>query len=150
MIWGCFYHFGDFPCVDVSCLHIIMHNSNTDCAGFFSTPKKYTGNHAIKNGKNFYREALYKKKADSWYSGSSRLSGALPYRYDKCISVPVFSPDGVSAVTLCDEFYQAEHRAVSEKRQAERFRAMAGGGVCSGGRGNCEVRSIFRSGVDSE
>ena len=39
LIFGFFYHFGDFPCVDVSRLHLILHISNTDCAGFFSITK---------------------------------------------------------------------------------------------------------------
>ena len=29
-----FYRFGDFPCVDSFQLHIILHISNADCAGF--------------------------------------------------------------------------------------------------------------------
>ena len=42
LIFGYFYHFDDFPCVDVSRLHLILHISNTDCAGFFSIIEYYT------------------------------------------------------------------------------------------------------------
>ena len=76
----------------------------------------------LKMVKTFTEKLFIKRRRIPGIRGQAGLSGALSYRYDKCISVPVFSPDGVSAVTLCDEFYQAEHRAMSEKRQAERFR----------------------------